>query len=51
MIFGDVVKPILEKNIDIKFLKNNEELLYTLKKLIEENEVSNSMSINELCSK
>lgn len=48
MIFGDVVKPILEKNIDIKFLKNNEELLYTLKKLIEENEVSNSMSINEL---
>lgn len=48
MIFGDVIKPIIEKNIDIKFLKNNEELLYTLKKLIEENELSNSMSINEL---
>lgn len=48
MIFGDVIKSILEKNIDVKFLKNNEELLYTLKKLIEENEVSNSMSINEL---
>lgn len=48
MIFGDVIKPIIEKNIDVKFLKNNEELLYTLKKLIEENEVSNSMSVNEL---
>lgn len=48
MIFGDVIKPILEKNIDVKFLKNNEELLYTLKKLIEENEISNSMNINEL---
>lgn len=48
LIFGDIIKPIIEKNIDIKFLKNNAEVLYTLKKLIEQNDISNTLGLQEL---
>lgn len=48
LIFSDTIKPLLEKNMDTKFLKNNSSMLYTIKKLLEENEVSNSMSFNDM---
>lgn len=45
LIFSDTIKPLLEKNMDTKFLKNNSNILYTLKKLMDENDLSNSMSL------
>lgn len=48
LIFTDVIKPLLERNMDTKFLKNNASMLYTIKKLLEENEVSNSMTFNDM---
>lgn len=48
LIFSDTIKPLLEKNMDTKFLKNNAHMLFTIKKLLEENEISNSMSFQDM---
>lgn len=48
LIFSDVIKPLLEQNIDTKFIRNNSDVLYALQKLMEENELSQSMSYNDL---
>lgn len=46
MIFGDIIKPMFEKNVDTKFLKNNSDILMALQKLLKENEVSNTIGAN-----
>lgn len=48
LIFSDTIKPLLEQNIDTKFIRNNSDILYSLQKLMEENEVSYSMTYNDL---
>jgi len=48
MMFSDIVKPIFEKNMDIKFIRNNADVMYTLKKLMEENEVSRQANMTDL---
>lgn len=48
LIFSDTIKPLLEQNIDTKFIRNNSNVLYALQKLMEENELSNAMSYNDL---
>jgi len=40
VLFSDTIKPLIEDNIDIKFIKNNVEMLYSIQKLMEENEIS-----------
>lgn len=48
LIFSDTIKPIIDKHISVKFLKNNQDILGTIYKLLKENEVSNSISINDV---
>lgn len=48
LIFSDTIKPLIEENIDTKFIRNNADIIYTLQKLMEENELSQSMSYNDL---
>lgn len=48
LIFSDTIKPLLEENIDTKFIRNNADIIYCLQKLMEENELSQSMSYNDL---
>ena len=48
LIFSDTIKPLLEENMDTKFIRNNADIIYCLQKLMEENELSQSMSYNDL---
>ena len=48
LIFSDTIKPIIEKNMSTKFIKDNSEIIYTLQKLMEENEISNQMAYSDL---
>lgn len=48
LIFSDTIKPLIEKNMDTKFIRNNSDIIYCLQKLMEENELSQSMSYNDL---
>lgn len=48
LIFSDTIKPLLEQNIDTKFIRNNSNVLYALQKLMEENELSQSMTYSDL---
>lgn len=42
LIFSDTIKPIFERNMSTKFLRDNADLMYTVKELLEENEISKS---------
>ena len=44
LVFSDAIKPMLTRNMSSKFLKDNADIMYTLKKLLEENDVSNQSS-------
>ena len=44
LVFGDIIKPLVEKNMDTKFLKNNPDALKTIQTLLKENEVSETAS-------
>lgn len=46
MLFTDTIRPMIEKNMDTKFLKNNQDILYTIYKLLRENEVSQTAELN-----
>lgn len=48
LIFSDQIKPLIEENMDTKFIRNNADIIYCLQKLMEENELSQSMSYNDL---
>lgn len=48
MIFTDTIQPILEKNMDTRFLKDNANILYCLKQLLEENEIGQSLSFQDM---
>ena len=48
LIFSDTIKPLIEQNMDTKFIRNNSDIMYCLQKLMEENELSQSMSYNDL---
>ena len=48
LLFSDTIKPILMKNMNTAFLRDNVELLYTLQKLLEENAVSLSTSVTDI---
>lgn len=48
LIYSDTIKPIIEANMSTKFIKDNSENAYTLLKLMEENEISNQMSFQDL---
>ena len=48
MIFTDTIQPLLEKNMDTKFLKDNASILYCLKQLLEENEIGQSLSFQDM---
>lgn len=48
LIFSDTIKPIIEKNMSTKFIKDNSEIIHTLQKLLEENEISNQMAYSDL---
>ena len=48
LLFSDTIKPILTKNMNTAFLRDNVELLYTLQKLLEENSVSLSTSVMDI---
>lgn len=48
LIFSDTIKPLLEQNVDTKFIRNNSNVLYALQKLMEENELSQSMTYSDL---
>lgn len=48
LIFSDTIKPLIEANIDTKFIRNNSDIIYCLQKLMEENELSQSMSYSDL---
>lgn len=40
LIFTDTIKPVFERNVNTKFLRENADLMYTIKELLEENEIS-----------
>lgn len=40
LVFTDTIKPIFERNVSTKFLRENADLMYTIKELLEENEIS-----------
>lgn len=46
LAFSDIIKPLVEKNMDTKFLKNNPDALITIQKLLKEHEVSETASAN-----
>lgn len=48
MIFTDTIQPLLDKNMDTKFLKDNASILYCLKQLLEENEIGQSLSFQDM---
>lgn len=48
LIFSDTIKPIIEKNMSTKFIKDNSEIIHTLQQLLEENEISNQMAYSDL---
>lgn len=48
LLFSDTIKPILMKNMNTAFLRDNVELLYTLQRLLEENSVSLSTSVTDI---
>lgn len=48
LLFSDTIKPILMKNMNTAFLRDNVELLYTLQKLLEENSVSLTTSVADI---
>ena len=42
LVFSDIIKPLVNANMDTKFLKNNPDALYTIQRLLKEHEVSNT---------
>ncbi|MGL5719080.1 MAG: hypothetical protein ACRCX2_39130 [Paraclostridium sp.] len=40
LIFSDTIKPIIDRNMSTKFLRDNADLMFTIKELLEENEIS-----------
>lgn len=48
MVFADAIQPLLMKNMDTKFLKDNASILYCLYQLISENEIGKSMSFQDM---
>lgn len=48
LIFSDIIKPLVEANMDTKFIKNNADVLLTIQKLLKENEVSTTMNLNSM---
>lgn len=48
MIFTDTIRPILDKHLDTKFLKNNVDIVYTLQRLLEEDEIGRSNTLGDI---
>lgn len=48
MVFTDTIKPLVQRNMSTKFIKNNASIIYCMKKLMEENDISQSMSFNDM---
>lgn len=48
MMFSDHIKPIIEKNISTKFLRENAEVMYTIHKILEEQELSNTLTYADI---
>lgn len=40
LVFSDTIKPVFERNMSTRFLRDNADLMYTVKELLEENEIS-----------
>ena len=50
MLFADKLKPIVEKNMSTKFLRENAEVMYTISKIIEDQELSNSINYSDIAN-
>ena len=50
MLFADKLKPIIEKNMSTKFLRENAEVMYTISKIMEDQELSNSINYSDIAN-
>ena len=50
MLFADKLKPIIEKNMSTKFLRENAEVMYTVSKIMEDQELSNSINYSDIAN-
>lgn len=48
LLFADTIKPLIERHMDTKFLKDNADIIYILKKLMEENEISHQKMYHDI---
>lgn len=48
LLFADTIKPLIERHMDTKFLKDNADIVYILKKLMEENEISHQKMYHDI---
>ena len=48
LLFSDTIKPVLMKNMNTNFLRDNVDILYTLQKLLEENSLSLSTTVADI---
>lgn len=50
LIFSDYLRPLIEKNMSTKFLRENADVMYTVQKIIEDQDLSNSMSYSDIAN-
>lgn len=50
LMFADHLKPLIEKNISTKFLRENADVMYTIQKIMEDQELSNSISYQDVAN-
>ena len=50
LIFSDYLRPLIEKNMSTKFLRENADVMYTIQKIIEDQDLSNSMSYSDIAN-